>query len=217
MKIRLKAAFIILFYIIIIFSYPLLTYMAINFTDFFMINVIVYLGYWFLFKSDYLYNSFILIRFQNKRNYYKTFLKMEAVRASVYVTVYVLIALLARVIAVFAYPDQLGTIDPINIGKVMAFELVTILNLLMLRFVEQLISMLYKRIAGDIFYIFYIGFSTLSSYFLVYSPQSISVSILSQIYRKLVFSIPEFIISYSLMFALTFILLRTLKTSSVRV
>lgn len=206
-----------MFYIISIFSYPVLTYMAINFTNFFMINVIVYLGYWFLFRSDDLYNSFILIRFQNKRNYYKKFLKTEAVRSSVYVTVFVLITLFARMIAVFAYSNQLGTVDPISIGKVMTFELITILNLLILRFVEQLISILHKRITGDIFYIFYIGFSTLSSYFLVYSPQSLSVSILSQIYRKIVFSIPEFIISYVLMFALTFILLRTLKTSSVRV
>jgi hypothetical protein len=217
LKIKLKATLIILFYITMIFTNPILTFIAIDFTDFFMVNIIVYLGYWFFFKSDYLYNSFILIRYKNKRSYYTAFLKTESVRVSAYVTIYVLIALLARVVATFAYPDQAGTFDPISIGKVISFELVTILNLLILRFAEQLISMLHKRITGNIFYIFYVGCSTLISYFVVYSAYSMSLSILSQIYREEIFSIPECIVSYVIMFALLFILLQRLKRSSVRV
>lgn len=217
MKIRLKAALIILFYTIIIFSNPILTFMAVDFTEFFMVNVIIFLGYWLFFKSDYMYNSFVLIRYKNKSSYYKAFLKREAVRASVYVTVYVLIALLSRVIAVFAYPDQSGEFDPINVGKVLSFELVTLLNLVILRFAEQLISMFHKRITGNIFYVFYVVCSTLISYFVVYSPHNVSLSILSQIYRDQVFSMPEFIISYVMMFVLIFLLLKWMKKSSVRV
>lgn len=181
-----------------------------------MVNVIVYLGYWFFFKSDYLNHSFVLIRYENKSDYYKAFLKTEVIRASIYVTVYVLIAFLSRVIAVLVSPDQ-GTIDSISVGKVLSFEVVTILNLLILRFVEQLISMLHKRITGNLFYIFYVGCSTLISYFVVYSPHNMSLSILSQIYRKQVFSISEFIVSYAIMFTLIFILVQSLKRSSIRV
>lgn len=193
---------------------PYLAYVVIDFSDFFMINVMIYFGYWFLFQRDYLFNSFTLLRYQNKNNYYQSFLKLEIGRIFAYVSAYVLIAFLSRVIMEHVMP---GPSDPIHIGRVLSFELVTVGNLLILRFLEQLISMGYNRIAGNLFYVFYVVSSTLISFYVARSPQSTALSILSQFYRSHVFSIAECVISYAIVFALIILLLRKIKRGSVNV
>ncbi len=217
MNTKLKFLLVFALYAVLLLANPIVAVIAGEFTDILKINLIVYLGYWFIFRSDHLYNSFILVRYPSKAAYYKKYLCSESVRAGIFTVIFVAESLIARFAVVNLVPGMVDRAEPVNIPHVVLFAFSTVVNIVILRFIEQLIAMLTKRIFGNLFYFFYVTGSVMNATWVVYEAYNLNLFINSQIYRKYYFNVYECIAGYLIVFGAIILLIKRLKRSSVTV
>lgn len=217
MTIKLKYVLVFALYAVLLFTNPIVAVMAGSFSDMLMINLIVYLGYWFIFRSDHLYNSFVLVRYPSKVTYYKAYLYTEAIRAICFTLLFVITSLASRLLAVSLVPGMADAAEPISILRVVLFTFSTMVNIVILRLIEQLLAMLTKRIIGNLFYIFYITCSVMNAILVTYELYNMNLFINSQIYRTDVFNPYECVASYLIVVGTIIVLVNRLKKSSITI
>lgn len=217
MNTKLKFLLVFALYAVLLLANPIVAVMAGSFSDILKINLVVYLGYWFIFRSDRLYNSFILVRYPSKAEYYKEYLCTESIRAGFFTLLFVAESLIARVAVVKFLPGMADGADPVNATHTVLFAFSTAINIVILRFIEQLLAMLTKRIIGNLFYFFYVTGSVMNAILITYEVYNINLFINSQIYRTDVFNIYECVASYLIVLGTIIVLINRLKKSSVTV
>ena len=177
----------------------------------------IFIGYWFLFKSETLYNCFALIRYGNKKSFYLSFLKTELVQATIIVLVFTIVTIVVRIGVGLALPFLKEYWEPLTLTTVFLFVFTYIVNIVLLRFCSLLLMLLFKRFWGNVFYVGYVVLSMLVSIFISDSPHNLNLLTIAQIYNNQVVSVPQIVASYGIIAALIALLIWKIKKSSVRV
>lgn len=171
----------------------------------------LYFGYLFLFyENTNRYNCFYFIRSKTKEQLFYNYLTYE-LRI---ITLYIVIVNLFIWLLIFYLRNEI-----FDLPIILSFSLVTILNLLIMRFIMLLIKLTYSSLWANIFVGGYVGYSIISNYVSIDTPVE-SLSILTPIYNFIAIkhsNALSIFISYSLITLLLFFLLNIYRKKDINI